>query len=76
MTTFDSGVSGYVRASCTVEVLFPVDMKGRPDICCKYCKLYLTRGGVSSCAATGEIVPWPEHYVGGNCPLKEVQSDE
>jgi hypothetical protein len=76
MKKFESGVSRYIKGKCTVEVSFPVDHKGNADICCKRCKLFMMRSYVATCALTGEIVPYPDNYVGVNCPLEVENENE
>lgn len=67
-SNFDTGVSSYIVGTVTVEVSFPVDWKGKPDVCCNQCK-YLNRTG-RSCQLNKEIVEYPEKYIGSKCPLK------
>ena len=76
LSRFDSGVSKYIKGKATIEIGFPVDMKGKPDICCKRCKLFVMRSYVATCALTGEIIPYPDNYVGVNCPLEVEEDDE
>lgn len=64
---FESGVSRYVIGCATVQVFFPVDKKGNPDICCRQCRFFRQQSRV--CALTGEISAYPDHYVGQTCPL-------
>lgn len=68
MATFETGISSYVKATATVTVYFPVDMKGNPDICCRQC--YFFRTASNSCALNGEVCAYPNKYVGGLCPLR------
>lgn len=75
MKKFESGVNRYIKGKCTVEIGFPVDHKGNADICCKRCKLFVMRSYVATCALTGEIVPYPDNYVGFNCPLEVEEND-
>lgn len=70
MASFESGVSGYIKGRCSIEIGFPVDLRGKPDICCKRCRLFVMRSYVATCALTGEIVPYPDSYVGAECPLE------
>ena len=77
MPNFDSGVSGYIKGTCLVEVNFPVDAKGRADVSCNQCPYY----GRSSktCQINKAVVHFPEKYIGVNCPLifdGEVKEDE
>ena len=67
MTNFDSGVSGFLVGTCLVEVNFPVDSKGRADVCCNQCPYY----GRSSktCQLNKQVIHYPEKFIGINCPL-------
>ncbi len=73
MPDFESGVSGYVHAQAVVNVYFPVDHRGAADICCRQCKFFRTSS--NSCALNGEICAYPSKYVGENCPLVRVDSE-
>ena len=68
MPNFDSGVAGYVTGHYMVEVNFPIDARGREDVCCNQCPYY----GRSSktCQLNKQIVHYPEKYIGVYCPLK------
>lgn len=68
MPNFDSGVTGYVVGEYTVRVYFPIDNKGEPDISCKQCPYY--RISSRTCALNGEVVAYPEKFVGQKCPLE------
>lgn len=70
MANFESGVKSYIHAQATVDIFFPVDLKGNADISCNQC--YYFRRQSRSCALNGEICQYPERYVGDSCPLKEV----
>ena len=74
MPNFDSGVSGYIRGRCEIEVYFPIDMKGNMDICCRQCRYYSP--SYHSCRLTGDMVAYPEKYVGQTCPLEMEDEDE
>ncbi len=67
MANFDSGVKGFVKGYCVIEVNFPIDLKGRKDISCKQCPYlsYTKR----TCALNQQTVQFPEQYVGHQCPL-------
>lgn len=69
MANFDSGVASYVKATYTVEVNFPVDMKGREAIACVYCP-YLS-SNMRMCQLNKQPVAFPDKYVGDNCPLEK-----
>ena len=73
MANFETGISSYIEATATVTVFFPVDTKGKADICCRQC--YYFRTSSRSCALNGEICSYPDHYVGPACPL-EQKGDE
>lgn len=74
MADFDTGVASYIMAEATVRVGFPVDHQGNAHICCQQCRFY--RRNYRNCGLNSEIVEFPEHYVGSNCPLKLIQEDE
>lgn len=74
MANFDSGVSGYVKATATVMVHFPIDWKGNVEIACKHCPFYIRTG--QRCGLNQSIVNFPEKYVGDNCPLEKFESEE
>ena len=76
MSNFDSGVSRYIKGTCTLTVGFPVDMKGKADISCKRCPMYRTSSNVGRCAITSEILPYPDNYVGVLCPLEMEEENE
>ena len=67
MPTFETGVSGYIHATVTVKVSFPIDWRGNTDVKCAMCPYY---GRTSQkCHLNGSIVEYPEKYIGSNCPL-------
>lgn len=74
MANFESGVSGYVRATATVEVRFPIDWRGSVEIACKHCPFY--KKSTQRCALNQSVVNFPEKYVGDNCPLEKFESEE
>lgn len=67
MPTFESGVKYYITGKHTVYVYFPVNWKGEPDVRCEMCRFYSRTG--HSCRLNGEIVHYPERYIGAECPL-------
>lgn len=69
----DSGVARYVIATATVEVGFPVDFRGNVYMDCYHCPFY--QRNYRSCALNKEICAFPEHFVGGKCPL-EIQAEK
>jgi type IV secretory pathway protease TraF len=70
MANFESGVSSYIVGECTITVYFPVDEKGRAEICCKHCP-YLS-SNERMCQLNKEPVAFPSRYVGNRCPLQEI----
>lgn len=77
MPNFDSGVKGYIKGACTVEVNFPIDIKGNPDVSCKQCPFY--RQNYRRCGLNDSIVAFGEKYIGQNCPLQftgEIKEEE
>ena len=72
MPNFDSGVSGFIKGYHTVEVNFPIDSKGRADVCCEQCPYY---GRTSStCQLNKQIIHYP-NKLGYYCPL-EIKEDK
>ena len=71
MANFETGVKDYIKAHATVTVHFPVDFKDRPEIACKHCQFFSS--STRRCHLTGMPVAFPDHYVGTECPLKEVE---
>ena len=65
---FESGVKSYIRGRATVEVNFPVDLKGNADINCSQC--FFFREASRRCGLTGQISAYPTKYVGDSCPLE------
>ena len=67
MPNFDTGVSGYLTGSCTITVNFPIDGKGRADVCCEQCPYY---GRTSkTCQLNKQVVNYP-NKLGYHCPLE------
>lgn len=73
MSKFETGVASYIMAEATVRVGFPVDHRGNAYINCFQCKFY--RRNYRNCGLNGEIVEFPEHYIGGHCPLKIIEEE-
>ncbi len=71
MPNFDSGVKGYIKATATVVVTFPVDFKDNADITCYQCKFFSRTNGI--CQLTKEISEFPQKYIGSHCPLTIVE---
>jgi hypothetical protein len=67
MADFESGVSSYIRATVTVEVYFPVDSRGNPDVNCYQCEMFHRTS--SRCGINGKICAYPQKYIGQSCPL-------
>lgn len=65
-----TGVKGYVECTATVTNYFPINSKGQADICCYQCKYFSRTTG--TCHLTKEYTPYPQHYVGGNCPFEII----
>ena len=74
MANFETGISGYVKATATVEVHFPIDWRGSIEIACKHCPFYVR--ATQRCGLNQAVVNFPEKYVGTDCPLERVESEE
>ena len=74
MANFDSGVKGFITATATVEVKFPIDWRDNAEIACKHCP-YLS-SNERMCQLNKAPVAFPNHYVGADCPLKEDNTNE
>lgn len=72
--SFDSGVSSYIKGRATVEVSFPVDLRGNADVSCTQC--FFFREASRRCGLTGQISQYPTKYVGDSCPLEMVEDGE
>lgn len=73
MANFDSGIAKYIKARAVVEVYFPVDFKGREEIACKHCQFYV--GATRKCGLNGQVVNYPEHFIGYDCPLEPIEEE-
>jgi len=73
VSALESGVKNYIKAKATVTVNFPVDFRDNAVVACKLCP-YLTHS-TNMCQLTKELVPFPDKYVGGCCPLELADSD-
>ena len=72
MADFSSGVSGYVKGWAMIEVNFPIDSKGRADVCCEQCPYY---GRTSrTCQLNKQVIHYP-NKMGFYCPLK-IEGEE
>lgn len=67
MSKFDSGVKGYIKGECTVNVYFPVNWNDDADVNCMQCKFFTRSTGI--CLLTKEISEYPKAYIGSSCPL-------
>lgn len=74
MPNFDSGVSSYITAVCTVVVNFPVDSRGHADVSCNQCP-YFGRSS-KTCQLSKRVVHYPDKYIGVDCPLIFEDSEE
>lgn len=68
MSEFESGVKGYVHGVAVVNVFFPIDMQGKKHKNCFQCQFFSRNNGV--CQLTKDVVAFPQHYIGANCPLE------
>lgn len=74
MSAFDSGVKGYVTAQAVVTVHFPIDFRDNAEICCRNCP-YLS-SNERMCQLNKQPVAYPNKYVGAECPLQKVKTEE
>ncbi len=74
MSYFASGVSGYIHTAAEITVHFPIDERGSASVNCVNCYLY--REASRRCGITGEIIPYPNKYVGNDCPLIPIEKGE
>lgn len=72
MSSFNSGIPGYVHAVCTVDVWFPIDDKGKEDICCRQCPYFAPT--TRKCDLNDKLCEYPDKYVGSNCPLERKEN--
>ena len=74
----DSGVASYIKGRATVEMFFPVDLRGNSCVCCELCRFY--RPNSRRCSLNDAVCEFPGKYIGGQCPLKfddeEVKASE
>lgn len=73
MSKFDAGVTGYVVGQAIVTVFFPKDKSGKADISCRQCQFFQHTS--KRCGLNGNVVNYPEKYVGTECPLDRVEED-
>lgn len=74
MAYFDSGIQDYIVAEATIRTAFPISSKGVPFIACRFCDAFNTV--TKRCILTQEVVPFPDNYVGHQCPLKPITQKE
>lgn len=74
MADFSSGVLGYITATTTITVHFPIDLKGNAEISCKHCP-YLS-SNERMCQLNKMPVAYPMKYVGDWCPFKKEIEEE
>ena len=74
MANFDSGVKRYIKTYAVVEVGFPVDWRDNAEIACKHCPYFVR--ATQRCALNQALVNYPDKYVGEECPLQQVESEE
>lgn len=68
MAKFENGISGYIKATYTATIYFPVDNQGKAHICCEQC--YYFNSNTNRCRLNGEVCQFPNKFVGGSCPLE------
>lgn len=74
MACFDSGVQDYIVAEATIRTAFPVNKRtGQALIACRFCDAYNTV--TKRCILTQEVVPFPDNYVGHQCPLTPIEKE-
>lgn len=80
MGAFSSGVKAYIFGKASVEVPFPVDLNGNSHVACQFCRFLGSTNRV--CRLNGEIVEFPDKYIGSKCPLdffdeiEEINNDD
>ena len=74
MSDFSSGVKRYIKARAVVEVNFPVDWRDHEEIACKHCQFYVR--ATQKCGLNQQVVNYPEHFVGYDCPLEPIEEGE
>lgn len=68
---FETGVFDYVKATCEIEVVFPVDERGNAHIACIYCPFLSSNERM--CQLNKKPVFFARDYVGEYCPLKRKE---
>lgn len=74
MGRFDSGVKRYIKARAIVEVGFPVSWRDSTEIACKHCPFY--ERAKQKCWLNGQVVNFPDQFVGSECPLEAIEEGE
>ena len=64
----DSGVASYIKGRATVEMRFPVELRGNSCVCCELCRFY--RPNSRRCSLNDAVCEFPSKYIGGQCPLE------
>lgn len=72
--SLDSGIKGFVTATATVKVKFPIDWNDRDYIRCAKCP-YLYNND-RTCMLNKKPVQFPDRYVGADCPLILEEKEE
>ena len=73
MANFESGIASYITGECTIRVHFPVDDKGRAEICCRHCP-YLS-SNERMCQLNKQPVFFPNTNLGEWCPLEQTETN-
>lgn len=73
MADFTDGVKDYVIATAVIKNFFPIDLKGNADISCYQCRFFSRNSGI--CQITKEITPFPQRFIGMNCPFRNNEED-
>lgn len=74
MADFSSGVSGFVTATATVTVKFPIDNRGNADVSCFQCPYYSQPSRI--CQLNKAVPAYPSKYIGQDCPFWESLNKE
>ena len=69
MADFSSGVSGFVTATATVTVKFPIDSRGNADVSCFQCPYYSQSSRI--CQLNKAVPAYPSKFIGQECPFWE-----
>ena len=69
MADFSSGVSGFVTATATVTVKFPIDNRGNADVCCHQCPYYSQSSRI--CQLNKALPACQSKVIGQDCPFWE-----